>query len=233
MEDLDRYLRQFSHGGMRGARQPAFGHWEAEHQLVGRASLRYFEVLLDVARMNLADRLRANLDLALAKHRCNELSRAVAEHRGTDCKALTITTLAPLAGSTRWTLAGLGGHTRISTFQGIAGALGCTVAELVEDVEPTVPVDLGQPPDRLWILYAGSSGAIGLCTDSATILVSCDDEDEARTYAGSYGDMACYSYKVKGWGRELVDEQWEWDWLKAGGFEPATEDAGEVITAGG
>lgn len=94
--------------------------------------------------MTLAKRLRANLDLALAHHRCNELRMAAAEHRDAG-PALTITTLAPLAGSTRSTLAGLGGHTRISTLQGVAGALGCTVANLVEGVEPTTPVEPGQP----------------------------------------------------------------------------------------
>lgn len=82
--------------------------------------------------MTISDRLRANLDRALAHHRC------------AGGQKLTITTLAPLAGSTRWTLARLGGHTTVNTLRGIAGALGCTVAELVEDVEPTKPVDLGQ-----------------------------------------------------------------------------------------
>ncbi len=98
--------------------------------------------------MTLSEHLRVNLDLALAKHRIRELRLAAEEHRAPD-PALTITTLAPLAGSTRSTLAGLGEHTRISTLQGIAGALGCTVANLVEGVEPTTPVDLGQPPEQL------------------------------------------------------------------------------------
>ncbi len=85
--------------------------------------------------MIISERLRVNLDLALAQHRINELRLAIAEHRDPGLP-LTITTLAPLAGSTRPTLAGLGGHTRISTLQRIAGALGCTVANLVEGVEP-------------------------------------------------------------------------------------------------
>ena len=86
--------------------------------------------------MTIGHRLRANLNRALAHHRC------------AGGPELTITTLAPLAGSTRWTLAGLGGHTRVATLQGIAGALGCTVADLVDDVEPTAPVDLGQHPGQ-------------------------------------------------------------------------------------
>ena len=73
--------------------------------------------------MTVSERLRANLNLALAHHRC------------AGGPELTITTLAPLAGSSRFTLARLGGHTRLSTLQGIAGALGCTVADLVEGVE--------------------------------------------------------------------------------------------------
>ncbi len=88
--------------------------------------------------MTLSERLRANLTLALARYHC-----------AGGGPLLTITTLAPLAGSSRFTLGGLGGHTRISTLQGIAGALGCTVADLVEDVEPTTPVDPGQQPDQL------------------------------------------------------------------------------------
>ena len=90
--------------------------------------------------LTLSERLRANLNRALARYRC------------AGGPLLTITTLAPLAGSTRWTLAGLGGHTRISTLQGIAGALGCTVADLVADVEPVTPVE----PDRLWIPHPGA-----------------------------------------------------------------------------
>lgn len=95
--------------------------------------------------MTISERLRANLNLALAHRRINELRLAVEEHR-TPSLPLTITTLAPLAGSTRPTLAGLGGHTRISTLQGIAGVLGCTVPDLVEGVEPTRPA--GQLPER-------------------------------------------------------------------------------------
>ena len=151
--------------------------------------------------MIVSERMRANLSLALARHYCAGGSK------------LTIATLAPLAGSTRFTLARLGGHTRIATLQGIAGVLGCTVADLVKDVEPTTSVDLS---DRLWILYGGRDcGAHG-------VLVSCDDETEARGYAGNYGDMACWSYRIqKSRGTkpdELVGERWEWDWLVDGGF---------------
>jgi len=79
--------------------------------------------------LTISERLRANLNRAMANYRC------------AGGPALTITTLAPLAGVTRWTMARLGGHTRIVTLQGIAGVLGCTVADLVEGVEPATPED--------------------------------------------------------------------------------------------
>ncbi len=161
--------------------------------------------------LTLSARLRANLTRALAYHRC------------AGGALLTITTLAPLAGTTRWTLAGLGGHTRISTLQGIAGALGCSVADLVEGVEATAPVDLS---NRMWFLYGPRACGAGGSTADAVVLVSCDDELEARSYAGNYGDMSCWSYRIqKTTGSkpdELVGGRWEWDWLKDDGFTDST-----------
>ncbi len=157
--------------------------------------------------MTISERLRANLNRAMANYRC------------ADGPELTITTLAPLAGSTRSTLAGLGGHTRLSTLQGIAGALGCSVAELVEGVEATAPADLSS---RMWILYGARACGAGGSTADAVVLVSCDDELEARSYAGNYGDMSCWSYRIQKTAGskpdELVGERWEWDWLADGGF---------------
>jgi len=55
------------------------------------------------------------------------------------------------------------------------------------------------------------------CGDSgngeASILVSCDDDKEARSYAGDYGDMACYRYDEKN-----QSDLWQWDWTECDGF---------------
>jgi hypothetical protein len=49
------------------------------------------------------------------------------------------------------------------------------------------------------------------------VLVACSGGDrEARTYAGDYGSMACYSYKDDG--KNLTDQRWEWDWHPETGF---------------
>ena len=59
-----------------------------------------------------------------------------------------------------------------------------------------------------WILYdARACGGVG--TYVASVLVSCDSDEEARSYGGHYGEMACYSYD-----EETEVEQWEWDWLE-------------------
>lgn len=63
---------------------------------------------------------------------------------------------------------------------------------------------------KTWILYDGRACGGLSSTDDAAVLVACDSNKEAKSYKGQYGTMACYSYKHKG--RELVDEQWEWDW---------------------
>lgn len=53
-----------------------------------------------------------------------------------------------------------------------------------------------------------SCGGVG--TDDAQVLVFCDSEQEAKSYRGSYGTMACYSYTATD--GELTDERWEWDY---------------------
>ncbi len=63
-----------------------------------------------------------------------------------------------------------------------------------------------------WILYDGRA-CDGKGSGNASVLVFCDDDAEARTYAGDFGDMACYSYNEK-----TQEERWEWNWLVDGGF---------------
>ena len=63
-----------------------------------------------------------------------------------------------------------------------------------------------------WILYDGRAcGDAG--NDSAVVLVSCDSDKEARSYAGQYGEMACYVYD-----EETQEDRWLWDWSDAEGF---------------
>jgi hypothetical protein len=70
--------------------------------------------------------------------------------------------------------------------------------------------------DRTFILYDGRA-ADGSGTEDASVLVVCEDNEEALEYRGDFGDMACYSYAVKktpeGQHDELVDEQFEWNWF--------------------
>ena len=62
---------------------------------------------------------------------------------------------------------------------------------------------------RLYVLYDDRAcGAQG--TEDATVLVSCESEEEALSYRGDFGPMACYSYAI-GPGDQLEDERWEWD----------------------
>lgn len=76
-------------------------------------------------------------------------------------------------------------------------------------------------PRTHWILYDGRA-CDGKGSGDASVLVSCDDDAEARTYAGDYGDMACYSYTPEeghdSGPRTVFDERWEWNWLVFGGF---------------
>ncbi len=61
---------------------------------------------------------------------------------------------------------------------------------------------------RQYILY--DSRACGGDTEDASILVVCDSNREAKTYKGSYGAMACFSYRVDG--KNMVDDRWEWNY---------------------
>lgn len=81
--------------------------------------------------MTVGERLRANLDMALAYHRtCG------GDH-------LTITSLAERAGMQRQSLAGLGGHTKLNTLRRITGPLRrCTVSDLVAGIEPILPISI-------------------------------------------------------------------------------------------
>lgn len=65
-----------------------------------------------------------------------------------------------------------------------------------------------------WILYDGRAcGGPGSDSDSAVVLVSCDSDEEARSYAGHFGHMACYFYREGD-----SDETWQWDWTDEDGF---------------
>jgi hypothetical protein len=77
---------------------------------------------------------------------------------------------------------------------------------------------------RVYLLY--DARACGDCgqngpPDESLVLVACESDHEARSYAGDFGDMACYSYRERPGSRgktEAVDERWEWDWYVGGGF---------------
>lgn len=69
-----------------------------------------------------------------------------------------------------------------------------------------------QPTEqRQYILYDDRAAAPGMGTENASVLVACDDNEEALSYRGDYGGMACYSYRVDG--SNLVDERFEWNWF--------------------
>lgn len=63
---------------------------------------------------------------------------------------------------------------------------------------------------RVYILY-DDRAADGLGTSDASVLVVCEDEQEAREYCGEFGAMACYSYREDG--ENLIDERHEWNWF--------------------
>jgi|CXWL01.1.fsa_nt_gi hypothetical protein len=73
---------------------------------------------------------------------------------------------------------------------------------------------------RTYILYDSRAAVEGMDTDDASILVCCESDEEARTYAGHYGGMACWSYAREKIDNKihLVDEQWEWNWFDDTGF---------------
>ena len=74
--------------------------------------------------------------------------------------------------------------------------------------------------EKRYVLFDGRAmGASG--TDDAWAHVLCKSDACARSYAGDYGAMACYSYKVEkheGRADRLIDERWEWDWRPSSGF---------------
>ena len=76
-------------------------------------------------------------------------------------------------------------------------------------------------PRTHWILY-DARACDGKGSGDASVLVTCGNDAEARTYAGDYGDMACYSYTPEeghdSGPRTVFDERWEWNWLVDGGF---------------
>lgn len=63
---------------------------------------------------------------------------------------------------------------------------------------------------RAYILY-DARAADGLGTDNAAVLVACESEEEAESYKGEFGGMACYSYRING--QNLEDERFEWNWF--------------------
>jgi hypothetical protein len=64
---------------------------------------------------------------------------------------------------------------------------------------------------RQFILYDGR--AIHGSTDDASVLVSCDSDEEAKNWKGGFGEMACYSYAIEG--DRLTDEKLEWTYTEA------------------
>jgi hypothetical protein len=70
--------------------------------------------------------------------------------------------------------------------------------------------------ERVFILYDGRA-ADGSGANDASVLVVCEDNEEALEYRGDFGDMACYSYRVKPMPGDtpdqLIDEQFEWNWF--------------------
>lgn len=69
--------------------------------------------------------------------------------------------------------------------------------------------------DRTFILF-DDRAADGSGTEDASVLMVCEDNEEALDCRGDYGAMACYSYEVKktpDQSDELVDEQFEWNWF--------------------
>jgi hypothetical protein len=71
--------------------------------------------------------------------------------------------------------------------------------------------------NRLYILF-DSRAATGDVADleGTAVLVVCESESQARSFAGEYGGMACWSYAKSG--KVLTDPQWEWNWFDDGGF---------------
>ncbi len=66
--------------------------------------------------------------------------------------------------------------------------------------------------DRLYILYDSRAACPGSDTSEASILVVCEDDEDACSFKGDFGGMACYSYRKEG-DNKLVDERFEWNWF--------------------
>lgn len=63
---------------------------------------------------------------------------------------------------------------------------------------------------RTYILY-DSRASDGMGTDDASVLMVCESNQEAKSYRGEFGGMACYSYADDD--KELTDERFEWNWF--------------------
>jgi hypothetical protein len=68
-------------------------------------------------------------------------------------------------------------------------------------------------PKRLFFLY-DSRACGGGNPDDAAVLVACESNWEAKSYKGTYGPMACFSYRENP-GGTADDERHEWDYWGA------------------
>ncbi len=73
---------------------------------------------------------------------------------------------------------------------------------------------------KMYILYDGRACAGD--SDEASVLVACDSNEEAKSYKGEYGQMACFSYDISG--KDLINEQHEWNYYPKTGFSFITEE---------
>tara|TARA_Y100000034_G_scaffold73777_1_gene88720 strand:+ start:711 stop:947 length:237 start_codon:yes stop_codon:yes gene_type:complete len=68
---------------------------------------------------------------------------------------------------------------------------------------------------KQFILYDGRATPDG--PGDASVLVCCDDDQEACSYKGDFGGMTCFSYDVQeqpGCNPDrLINEQFEWNWF--------------------
>ena len=61
----------------------------------------------------------------------------------------------------------------------------------------------------MYILY--DSRAARGDTSEASVLVTCEDDEEAKSYKGAFGAMCCFSYNNDS-EVELTDERFEWNY---------------------
>jgi len=64
------------------------------------------------------------------------------------------------------------------------------------------------PEKRVFVLFDGRAAG-GMGTSDASVICVEENDKDAREVAKEYGQVACYSYRREG--KNLVDEQWEWD----------------------